>query len=89
LHAVAGIGHPQRFFQYLQQLGLQFTSHAFPDHHSYSAADIAFENADAILMTEKDAVKCAAFANEKHWVLRVDAQVSPALAQLIIKKVTP
>ena len=40
-------------------------------------------------MTEKDAVKCAAFATEKHWVLRVDAQVSPALAQLIIDKVSP
>jgi len=49
----------------------------------------AFDDADAILMTEKDAVKCAAFANEKCWVLRVDAQVSPALAQLIMEKVTP
>jgi len=40
-------------------------------------------------MTEKDAVKCGTFASEKYWVLRVDAQVSPALAQLIIKKVAP
>ncbi|HLP98974.1 MAG TPA: tetraacyldisaccharide 4'-kinase [Sideroxyarcus sp.] len=89
LHAIAGIGHPQRFFNHLQQLGLECRVHAFPDHHHYAAADIDFADADAILMTEKDAVKCAAFATEKCWALRVDAQVSPALTQLILKKVTP
>ena len=89
LHAIAGIGHPQRFFKHLHRLGLPCTTHAFPDHHHYTATDIAFDEADAVLMTEKDAVKCAAFATEKLWVLRVDAQVSPALAKLIIKKVTP
>lgn len=88
LQAIAGIGHPQRFFDHLQQLGLQCTTQAFSDHHDFTAADLDFIDADAILMTEKDAVKCAAFATEKHWVLRVDAQVDSALAQLIIKKVT-
>ena len=89
LHALAGIGHPQRFFRHLQQLGLECKTHAFPDHHHYIASDIAFDDMDAILMTEKDAVKCAAFATEKCWVLRVDAQVNPALTQLIIEKVMP
>jgi len=89
LHALAGIGHPKRFFAHLERLGLVAQHHAFPDHHHYSATDIAFEDADAIFMTEKDAVKCAAFATEKCWVLRVDAQVPPRLAQLIIEKVTP
>ncbi len=88
LQAIAGIGHPQRFFDHLQELGLHCKTHAFSDHHDFTSADLAFEDMDAILMTEKDAVKCAAFATEKHWVLRVDAQVDPALAQLIIKKVT-
>jgi tetraacyldisaccharide 4'-kinase len=87
LHAIAGIGHPQRFFTHLEHLGLNAQHHAFPDHHHYSISDIAFDDADAILMTEKDAVKCAAFATEKCWVLRVDAQVSPALTQLILEKV--
>lgn len=89
LHAIAGIGHPQRFFSHLQQLGLQCTPHAFPDHHAYTPSELSFDNADALLMTEKDAVKCTAFAGEKDWVLRVDAQISPALVQLITKKVTP
>jgi tetraacyldisaccharide 4'-kinase len=88
LHAIAGIGHPKRFFSHLEHLGLDTQQHAFPDHHHYTSSDIAFEDADAILMTEKDAVKCAPFATEKCWVLRVDAQVSPALSQLILKKVT-
>jgi tetraacyldisaccharide 4'-kinase len=89
LHAIAGIGHPRRFFAQLESLGLNAQHHAFPDHHRYSMADIVFEDADAVLMTEKDAVKCAAFATEKCWVLRVDAHVNTALTQLILKKVTP
>jgi len=89
LHAIAGIGHPQRFFAHLQQLGLQCIPHAFPDHHVYTPSELSFADTDALLMTEKDAVKCGAFASKKYWVLRVDAQVSPALAQLIIKKVAP
>lgn len=89
LHAIAGIGHPQRFFAHLEHLGLSAQRHAFPDHHRYTASDIAFNDADAVLMTEKDAVKCAPFATERCWVLRVDAQVSPALTRLILKKVTP
>ncbi|KAF0204864.1 MAG: tetraacyldisaccharide [Gallionellaceae bacterium] len=89
VHAIAGIGHPGRFFTHLKQLGLDAQTHAFPDHHRYTAADIAFSDADAILMTEKDAVKCAAFATEQCWVLRVDARIDPALAQLIIEKIKP
>ncbi len=89
LHAIAGIGHPQRFFRHLQHLGRECKTHAFPDHHRYIASDIAFDKVDAILMTEKDAVKCAAFATEQCWVLHVDAQVDTALTQLIIEKVTP
>jgi tetraacyldisaccharide 4'-kinase len=89
VHAIAGIGHPGRFFTHLKQLGLDIQTHAFPDHHRYNAADISFSDADAILMTEKDAVKCAAFATEQCWVLRVDAQIDPALAQYIIEKIKP
>ena len=88
-HAVAGIGHPQRFFRHLQALGIPFTPHAFPDHHPYSVADLAFTGCDAILLTEKDAVKCAAFADARYWVLRVDAEIDPALIDHILRKITP
>lgn len=86
-HAVAGIGHPQRYFRHLAALGLNIVEHAFPDHHPYRAADLSFADCDAILLTEKDAVKCSAFADERYWVLRVEAQIDPALTDHILRKI--
>jgi tetraacyldisaccharide 4'-kinase len=86
VHAVAGIGHPQRFFEHLQGMGLSFTAHAYPDHHSFTAADLAYAEAEAVLMTEKDAVKCRPFATESHWALAVDAAPDPALGELVLRK---
>lgn len=88
VHAIAGIGHPERFFRHLNTLGLTLQAHSYPDHHAYSAADLAFDDANALLMTEKDAVKCIEFADEKCWVLRVDAQLDSALTQLILDKIS-
>ena len=87
IHAVAGIGNPQRYFQHLESLGIAFTPHAFPDHHPYTASDLAFADCDAILLTEKDAVKCATFADARYWVLRVDAQIDSALIDHILRKI--
>lgn len=86
VHAVAGIGNPQRFFRHLTQLGLTFTAHAFPDHHVYTAVDLAFTDCDVIVMTEKDAVKCAEFCSERCWVLPVDAEVDPQLGEILLHK---
>ncbi|MBK9160619.1 MAG: tetraacyldisaccharide 4'-kinase [Nitrosomonadales bacterium] len=86
-HAVAGIGHPQRYFRHLETLGFTFTPHPFPDHHPYVAAELDFADCDAILLTEKDAVKCAAFADETYWVLRVDARIDPALLEHLQRKI--
>jgi tetraacyldisaccharide 4'-kinase len=86
LHAVAGTGNPRRFFDLVRALGLAPLCHAFPDHHPYTAADLAFPGATAILMTEKDAVKCRAFADERCWYLPVRARVDPALVALIEEK---
>jgi tetraacyldisaccharide 4'-kinase len=58
VHAVAGIGHPARFFNQLRNQGVQVVEHAFPDHHKYTPGDIDFIDDLPILMTEKDAVKC-------------------------------
>jgi tetraacyldisaccharide 4'-kinase len=83
LHAVAGIGEPQRFFDRLAALGLPCEPHAFPDHHRYAAADLKFAG-DAILMTEKDALKCAGLSTLPIWVLPVDAVVEPDLARHVL-----
>lgn len=85
VHAVAGIGNPQRFFDSLEHLGIAFTAHSFPDHHPYQAGDLQFDGAQAVLMTEKDAVKCTAFAQANWWYLEIDAQVSDAFGERILK----
>jgi tetraacyldisaccharide 4'-kinase len=86
VHAVAGIGSPERFFSQLRGLGLEFTAHPFPDHYRFSAADLAYPGAEAVLMTEKDAVKCRGFAAPTHWELPVDAVPDRALEQLVLRK---
>jgi tetraacyldisaccharide 4'-kinase len=86
VHALAGIGNPQRFFAHLRALGLDPVCHPFPDHHAYTSDDLALSGAESILMTEKDAVKCLPFADARMWVLPVRAEVSPALFDLIAEK---
>ena len=86
LHALAGIGDPERFFRTLEELGLRFSRHPFPDHHVYSATDLAFAKDGVLLMTEKDAVKCTGLTVGETWVLPVDAELSPALIDLILEK---
>ncbi len=86
IHAVAGIGNPRRFFQQLHDLGLTAETHAFVDHHAFRAEDLAFAGDAPVLMTEKDAVKCAAFARSNWWYLPVDAEVDRALADDVIHK---
>jgi len=88
-HAIAGIGHPQRFFDHLATLGITCITHPFPDHHPFRAEDLDFAECDALLLTEKDAVKCDAFADERYWVLRVDAQIDPALIDDLMRKISP
>lgn len=78
LHAVAGIGNPQRFFNTLQGLGWQPLPHPFADHAQFSAQNLAFTPPLPLVMTEKDAVKCRSFAAENWWYLAVEAQPTPA-----------
>ena len=86
LHAVAGIGNPQRFFDQLARLGLHSVNHAFPDHYAFRAADLDFGDCEALLMTEKDAVKCEAFAREHWYALQVEAELAPAFSDFILAK---
>jgi tetraacyldisaccharide 4'-kinase len=76
VHAVAGIGDPARFFASLRAAGVDVVPHAFADHYAYRAADLVFGDDRAVLMTEKDAVKCAAFADGRLWAVPVGADLS-------------
>ena len=88
LHAVAGIGNPQRFFDHLARLGLASVNHPFPDHHAYRAGDLDFGECEALLMTEKDAVKCEAFARAYWYALQVEAELAPAFFDFILAKLS-
>ena len=86
VHAVTGIGNPPRFFRMLRGFGLTVIEHAFPDHHRFSLSDIKFADEIPVLMTEKDAVKCKAFATEAHWVVPVTATVSSVFGERLLAK---
>ena len=88
--AIAGIGNPARFFNQLRAAKLQFSEHAFADHQNYTRDDFAFAQHLTLLMTEKDAVKCAPFADQlpNAWVLPVTAHIEDEanLLTLIVEK---
>jgi len=86
IHAIAGIGNPRRFFAQLGRLGVSCMPREFPDHHAYTAADLAFAEDGDIVMTEKDAVKCRAFANARHWALVVNAEPDTRLGEMIVAR---
>ena len=84
VHAVAGIGNPQRFFNTCRAQGWQIEEHVFADHHQFVAEDIHFGDTQMVVMTEKDAVKCFKFANKQHWYLPVDAKLDDAFINAIV-----
>lgn len=79
VHAVAGIGNPERFFQMLEGEGIVVQRHALPDHHVFEGQELEFNDELPVFVTEKDAVKCAAFAHERAYVVPADAIVPAAL----------
>ena len=83
VHALAGIGHPERFFGQLAAMGIEATPHRFADHHRFVAADLDIVDARAILMTEKDALKCEAFADDRCWYLPVSASIDERFVTLV------
>jgi len=87
VHAVAAIGNPARFFDGLRAHGIDVVPHGFPDHHAFAAADLAFGDDALVLMTEKDAVKCLAFATPGFWCVPVRAELPSAFFDAIAERV--
>jgi tetraacyldisaccharide 4'-kinase len=88
VHAVAGIGNPQRFFNMLRARGIEVTGHPLPDHARLQASDISFADGRPVLMTEKDAVKCELIAGPQHWYVPVTASFTGAESDALLKIVT-
>jgi tetraacyldisaccharide 4'-kinase len=91
IHAVAGIGNPERFFNMLRSRGIEVIGRPLADHARLTRGDIEFGDDKPVLMTEKDAVKCAAFAGERHWYVPVtacfDGGESDTLLNIVLKKI--
>jgi len=87
VHAVAGIGNPARFFCDLRSRGLDLVEHAFPDHHPFVPRDLSFEDDLPVLMTEKDAVKCASFADPRLWSVPTAAAFSESQTRELLERV--
>lgn len=83
VHAIAGIGNPAAFFSALEDAGLTVDARALPDHAALTREDIRFADDAPVLMTEKDAVKCRAIADERHWAVRLETQMSESDAALV------
>ncbi|XOV77582.1 MAG: tetraacyldisaccharide 4'-kinase [Aestuariibacter sp.] len=80
----AGIGHPERFFSVLRGKGVKIKQTlSFPDHYQYKTGDLP---EDTVLMTEKDAVKCQAFASDNWWFLPVSANLTAQFKTKLLEK---
>ena len=85
VHAIAGIGNPDRFFDQLEEYDIDVIRHPFPDHYFYNEEDIGFDDDLPVLMTEKDAVKCVNIASGRHWFVPVDAELDDRITPLILR----
>ncbi|MBK8286333.1 MAG: tetraacyldisaccharide 4'-kinase [Ahniella sp.] len=86
VHAVAGIGNPERFFRMLEQKGMRVIRHAFPDHHHFRRSDFEFDRPLPIVMTEKDAVKCACLGLPEAFMVPIEVELPDGFADLLHKR---
>lgn len=84
VHAVAGVGHPERFFDSLRESELDIETHAFPDHYRYEESDMTFNDGLPVMMTEKDAVKCVRFLNDSLWCVPAGVSMGSAFGQRLL-----
>jgi tetraacyldisaccharide 4'-kinase len=88
VHAIAGIGNPERFFNMLRAHGIEVMGHPLADHARLRAQDIVFADDKPVLMTEKDAVKCKALIDERHWYVPVNAYFDAGESTTLLDIVT-
>ena len=91
IHAVAGIGNPERFFNMLRSRGIEAMGRPLPDHAHLIREDIEFGDDKSVFMTEKDAVKCGKFAGARHWYVPVsacfDGGEADTLLDIVLRKI--
>ncbi|GMR17382.1 MAG: tetraacyldisaccharide 4'-kinase [Gammaproteobacteria bacterium] len=84
MHAVAGIGNPERFFRMLEAHGVEIIKHALPDHAAISQDDLEFDDGLQVIMTEKDAVKCQRLDTDRCWYVAVSVEFNDARSRSLL-----
>jgi len=87
VHAVAGIGNPERFFAALRAKGVNVIAHPFPDHYDFKKDDLLFNDDLLVVMTEKDAVKCHAFAHDRVFCIPLEVKLQDEFKELLLRKI--
>lgn len=85
INAVAGIGNPEAFYEFLIGSGLSISKHSFPDHYQFEQSDLTFDNG-MVIMTEKDATKCLDFDLDNVWYMAIDCHITPNITKHCIRK---
>ena len=84
VHAVAAIAQPQNFFNLLKTHGIDCATTSFPNHHSFNPDNLSSLGGDCLIMTEKDAVKCAKFSCNNLWAVRVNYSLDDGFVRKVI-----
>ncbi len=87
VHAVCAIGNSERFFRQLESKGLEIIRHRFPDHHPFQPEELDFGDDHPLMMTEKDAVKCIRFANDRMWYVPVNVVLPSDFPAALVKTI--
>lgn len=87
IHAIAGIGHPEQFFNMLEKWGCSLIRHPYPDHHRFVADELPSDDLP-VIMTEKDGVKCRPFARSNWYILRISANPDSAFEAALLSRLT-
>ena len=86
--AVAGIGNPGRFFALLSEHSISIRRMPFPDHHPFCSEDFNFlKSSSTVMLTEKDAVKCCHFMDERFWIVKIEMHLPDNFSQSFLAKV--
>lgn len=84
VHAVCGVGNPDRFLESLADAGINAIPHIYEDHHPFRAEELGFGDGLAVIMTPKDATKCERFAHERWYSLEVDVALDSGVGEEIV-----
>ena len=90
IQAITAIANPNRFFETLENLPYPIEKIDYPDHYEFSSDDFISENIDEhqpVVMTEKDAVKCRAFANNNFWMLTTNTKLEDSFVDALTSKI--